>query len=113
MLMDYVIAEITQVTMIERISRFCDCLNLMVWRFQLIPFDRILLITLLRHFEVNNPEIPILVVHLICKAPEFLARVAETVALLPPRYWLAPNYFDQLVAYHTKFPEVRTDSLII
>ncbi|OWA51923.1 Mediator of RNA polymerase II transcription subunit 23 [Hypsibius exemplaris] len=104
-LMDYVIADIRQMVTVEQISRQCECLSLMVWKYHILPFDRVLLVTLLRHFGDDNSLVSVLCVHLFCKAPEFLARLAETVNLIPPVYWQAENYFDQVVAYHHKYPE--------
>ena len=80
----------------------------MIWKHGILQFDRVLLVALLRPTENGQEaQLALLLVQSLLNNADFVARVNETLAVLPPVYWHCPDYLDRLRQYHQNFPEVN------
>ncbi|GAV07134.1 hypothetical protein RvY_17010 [Ramazzottius varieornatus] len=102
LLLDYMTTEGSRTPMVA----LSGALSSMIWKYNLLPLDRVILVALLRPTEnVQEAQLLLALVQSLLQNAEFASRINETLALLPPMYWQCSDYLDRLYRYHQKFAE--------
>lgn len=81
----------------------------MIWKYNIVTIDRLVLCLTLRTQEANQPDMPtaqVFVIQLLLiKSSQFRDRVLKFVEKNSPEYWKLPNYNEKHSAFHQAYPE--------
>lgn len=98
-----------EVTVSKQITKLVDTINDMVWKYNIVTIDRLVLCLALRTQEPNQQDMPtaqVFVIQLLLiKTSQFRDRVLKFVEKNSPEYWKLSNYNEKHVAFHKEFPE--------
>ncbi|XP_062520467.1 mediator of RNA polymerase II transcription subunit 23-like [Corticium candelabrum] len=82
-------------------------LNDLVWKYNVIPLDRLLLCMTLRHYDIHELNVLLLIIHvLLARTREFKDRVTAFLAENSPEYWLQSDWHMKHVTFHQNHPEL-------
>lgn len=109
-LCDFLLYEVTLFSSSrQQIPKLVDCINDMIWKWNIVTIDRLVLCLALRTQESNQIDMPtaqVFVIQLLLiKSSHFRDRVIKFVENNSPEYWKQPNWHEKHVAFHTEFPE--------
>lgn len=105
-LCDFLLLE---VTISKQIPKLVDTINDMVWKYNIVTIDRLVLCLALRTQEPNQIDMPtaqVFVIQLLLiKTSQFRDRVLKFVEKNTPEYWKLSNYHEKHLAFQKEFPE--------
>ncbi|KAK3090128.1 hypothetical protein FSP39_009382 [Pinctada imbricata] len=104
---DYMVFELNNTGVSgQYLNKSIDTLNEMVWRYNIVPIDRLVLCLALRNFDETEARLCFLIIHmLLLKPQDFKMRVQEFVRENSPEHWLQSNWHEKHMAFHRKYPE--------
>ncbi|XP_043213331.1 mediator of RNA polymerase II transcription subunit 23-like isoform X1 [Amphibalanus amphitrite] len=104
---DYLIHVLSTSTDGAFFKKCVDGVHKLVWTYNIVPIDRLILCLVLRPNEANELRLcSILIQRLMLTPPsEFIERVRKFVAENDPRYWEQDNWHEKHLAFHSAFPE--------
>lgn len=86
-----------------------DAINDMIWKYNIVTIDRLVLCLALRTQEPSAQDMPtaqVFVIQLLLiKTSQFRDRVLKFVEKNSPEYWKLSNYSEKHLAFHKEFPE--------
>ncbi|OXA58541.1 Mediator of RNA polymerase II transcription subunit 23 [Folsomia candida] len=89
------------------ILKLVDSIMEMVWKYNIVPFDRFILCMALRTNEGNDAQMCYFMMNLLMfKNAEFQNRVSEFIQENSPEHWKQKNWHEKHKSYHLKYPEV-------
>lgn len=90
----------------QNINKYIDTLNDMVWKYNIVTIDRLVLCLALRNFDENEARLCYLITHMLLLKPnEFKTRVHDFVRENSPEHWLQSNWHEKHMTFHRKYPE--------
>lgn len=90
----------------QNVNKFIETLSDMVWRYNIVTIDRLVLCVALRNFDENEARLCYLIIHmLLLKPAEFKTRIHDFVRENSPEHWLQSDWHDRHMAFHRKHPE--------
>ncbi|XP_051162012.1 mediator of RNA polymerase II transcription subunit 23 [Leptopilina boulardi] len=90
----------------QHVNKCVDTINDMIWKYNLVTIDRLVLCLALRTQEGNEAQVCFFIIQLLLlKATEFRNRVQEFVRENSPEHWKQSNWHEKHLAFHRKFPE--------
>ncbi|KAH0534921.1 mediator of RNA polymerase II transcription subunit 23 [Cotesia glomerata] len=90
----------------QHVNKCVDTINHMIWKYNIVTIDRLVLCLALRTQEGNEAQVCFFIIQLLLlKAAEFRNRVQEFVKENSPEHWKQSNWHDKHLAFHRKFPE--------
>jgi len=90
----------------QQLSKRFQYLNELIWKYNVIQLDRLILSLALRPHEEKNSQICFYIVKiLLLQRNEFKTRVKAFVSENSPQHWRQTDWYDKHIAYHEKFPE--------
>jgi mediator of RNA polymerase II transcription subunit 23 len=115
MLCDFLLYEVTVFSSSrQQIPKLVDCINDMIWKWNIVTIDRLVLCLALRTQEPSQMDMStaqVFVIQLLLiKSSHFRDRVIKFVENNSPEYWKQPNWHEKHVAFHNEFPEKFTHS---
>ncbi|XP_014210874.1 mediator of RNA polymerase II transcription subunit 23 isoform X1 [Copidosoma floridanum] len=104
---DYIVFEVSSITCDGNyVNKSVDAINNMIWKYNIVTFDRLILCLALRTLEGNEAQVCFFIIQLLLlKAAEFRNRVQEFVKENSPDHWKQSNWHEKHLAFHRKFPE--------
>ncbi|XP_014210784.1 mediator of RNA polymerase II transcription subunit 23-like isoform X2 [Copidosoma floridanum] len=104
---DYIVFEVSSCACDgSYVNKSVDAINDMIWKYNIVTFDRLVLCLALRTLEGNEAQVCFFVIQLLLlKAAEFRNRVVEFVKENSPDHWKQSNWHEKHLAFHRKFPE--------
>ncbi|KAJ8687549.1 hypothetical protein QAD02_023343 [Eretmocerus hayati] len=104
---DYIVFEVSSITCDgSYVNKSVDAINDMIWKYNIVTFDRLVLCLALRTLEGNEAQVCFFIIQLLLlKAAEFRSRVQEFVKENSPDHWKQSNWHEKHLAFHRKFPE--------
>ncbi|KAF7988683.1 hypothetical protein HCN44_001256 [Aphidius gifuensis] len=103
---DYVVFEFANSVGGQHVNKCVDTINHMIWKYNIVTIDRLVLCLALRSQEGNEAQVCFFIIQLLLlKAPEFRNRVQEFVKENSPEHWKQSNWHEKHLAFHRKFPE--------
>lgn len=87
----------------QHVNKCVDAVNLMIWKYNIITIDRLVLCLSMRPHEGQMSFFIIQV--LLLKTSEFRTRVQEFVRENSPDHWRQSNWYDKHLVFHKKYPE--------
>lgn len=93
----------------SEIPKLVDSMNDMIWKWNIVTIDRLVLCLALRTQEQNQVEMPtaqVFVIQLLLiKNSQFRDRVIKFVESNSPEYWKQSNWHEKHAAFHNEYPE--------
>lgn len=88
------------------VTKRFQTLNDFIWKYHVIPLDRMILSLVLRPVEDKNSQVCFCVIkYLLLQFHEFKTRVKYFVSESVAQHWKQGNQHDKHIQYHEKFPE--------
>lgn len=94
-----------EVAISKQIPKLIDCVNDMIWKYNIVTIDRLVLCLALRTPEPNQQMQVLLIQLLLIKPSQFRDRVMKFVEKNSPEYWKQSNYNEKHIAFQKEFPE--------
>ncbi|XP_065332205.1 mediator of RNA polymerase II transcription subunit 23 isoform X2 [Cloeon dipterum] len=103
---DYLVYEFANSGGGQHVNKCVDAINDMMWKYNIITIDRLVLCLALRTQEGSEAQVCFFIIQLLLlKAAEFRNRVQEFVKENSPEHWKQSNWHEKHLSYHRKFPE--------
>lgn len=103
---DYIVSELNLNSAGgQHFHKAIDSLNEMVWRYNIVTIDRLILCLALRNVDEDARLCYLLIHMLLLKPQDFKSRVQEFVKENSPEHWLQNNWHEKHMAFHRKYPE--------
>uniref|UniRef100_A0A1I8MQB3 Mediator of RNA polymerase II transcription subunit 23 n=1 Tax=Musca domestica TaxID=7370 RepID=A0A1I8MQB3_MUSDO len=104
-LCDYLVSEVNSINGKEFIHKCVDSINNMIWKYNVVTIDRVVLCLVLRTQEGNEARVCFLIIQLLLlKTSELRNRVTE-FCKENPDHWKQNNWHEKHLSFHQKFPE--------
>ncbi|XP_065086456.1 mediator of RNA polymerase II transcription subunit 23 [Ochlerotatus camptorhynchus] len=108
-LCDYLVFEVSNSGVSAHVNKCVDTINDMIWKYNIITIDRLVLCLSLRTLEGNEAQVSFCIIQLLLlKTSEFRNRLQEFVSINSPEHWKQNNWHERHLAFHQKFPEKFT-----
>nr|XP_029709787.1 mediator of RNA polymerase II transcription subunit 23 [Aedes albopictus] len=108
-LCDYLVFEVSNSADGAHVNKCVDTINDMIWKYNIITIDRLVLCLSLRTLEGNEAQVSFCIIQLLLlKTSEFRNRLQEFVSINSPEHWKQNNWHERHLAFHQKFPEKFT-----
>jgi len=89
-----------------QVNRRFQLLNEMIWKYNVFPLDRLILVLTLRNHEDKDSQICFYIIKvLLLNTQEFKTRIKKFVADNTAQHWNHVNWHERHTAYHEQFPE--------
>lgn len=88
------------------VGKCIDAINNLIWKYNIIALDRLILCMALRTNEGNEAQVCFFIIQLLLLKPhEFRTRVNSLVRNMSPEHWSNNEFYKQHMDFHQKFPE--------
>ncbi|XP_066992222.1 mediator of RNA polymerase II transcription subunit 23 isoform X2 [Anabrus simplex] len=103
---DYLVFEFANSGGGQYVNKCVDALNDMIWKYNIVTIDRLVLCLALRTQEGSEAQVCFFIIQLLLlKSAEFRNRVQEFVKENSPEHWKQSNWHEKHLAFHRKYPE--------
>ncbi|GFG29793.1 hypothetical protein Cfor_03295 [Coptotermes formosanus] len=103
---DYLVFEFANSGGGQHVNKCVDALNHMIWQYNIVTIDRLVLCLALRTQEGSEAQVCFFIIQLLLlKAAELRNRVQEFVKENSPEHWKQSNWHEKHLAFHRKYPE--------
>uniref|UniRef100_A0A182XM38 Mediator of RNA polymerase II transcription subunit 23 n=1 Tax=Anopheles quadriannulatus TaxID=34691 RepID=A0A182XM38_ANOQN len=103
---DYLLFEVANSGGGAHVNKCVDTINDMIWKYNIITIDRLVLCLILRTLDGNEAQVSFYIIQLLLlKTTEFRNRVQEFITINSPEHWKQNNWHERHLAFHQKFPE--------
>ncbi|KAI5734599.1 hypothetical protein M8J77_008576 [Diaphorina citri] len=90
----------------QRVNKCVDAINSMIWKYNIVTIDRLVLCLVLRTQEGSEAQVCFFIIQLLLfKAAEFRNRVSEFVKENSPEHWKQSDWHEKHLAFHQNYPE--------
>lgn len=104
-LCDFLVFEVANSNGSVHVNKFVDAVNDMIWKYNIVTIDRLVLCMALRTQEGSEAQVSFFIIQLLLlKNPEFRNRVQEFIKN-SPEHWKQTQWHEKHLAFHAKFPE--------
>lgn len=105
-LCDYLVFEVSNSAASMHVNKSVDTINDMIWKYNIVTIDRLILCLALRTQEKNEAQVCFFIIQLLLlKTSEFRNRVQEFVKENSSEHWKQSNWHEKHLAFHQKYPE--------
>lgn len=88
------------------VNKCVDTINDMIWKYNIVTIDRLVLCLVLRPHEGSEAQIGFFVIQLLLlKTTEFRNRLSEFVIENSPEHWKQDNWHEKHLSFYQKYPE--------
>ncbi|XP_061424919.1 LOW QUALITY PROTEIN: mediator of RNA polymerase II transcription subunit 23 [Lethenteron reissneri] len=106
MFADFLVYEFSTSVGGQQVNRWIEILNDMVWKYNIVTLDRLVLCLALRCHEGNEAQVCFFIIQLLLLKPsDFRNRVNDFVKENSPEHWLQNDWHAKHMSYHKKYPE--------
>ena len=103
---DFLVHEFSKSGGGGHVNKCIDAMNCMIWKYNIITLDRLVLCMALRHHEGNEAQVCFFIIQLLLLKPaDFRNRVNEFCRLVSPAHQLLDDWHGKHLEIHTQFPE--------
>lgn len=103
---DYLVYEFSTSVGGKHVSKCITHLNDLIWKYNVVTLDRLVLCLALRSHEGNEAQVCFFIIQLLLLKPhEFRTRVNAFIRENSPQHWLQNEWHQKHMAYHTSYPE--------
>ncbi|XP_076066358.1 mediator complex subunit 23 [Oratosquilla oratoria] len=105
-LCDFLVLEFSNSAGGHHVNKCVDTMNAIIWKYNIVPIDRLMLCLALRTHEGNEAQVCFFIIQLLLlKPPEFRNQVQDFVEDNSPEHWKQTNWHESHIAFHRKYPE--------
>uniref|UniRef100_A0A7G3ABS6 Mediator of RNA polymerase II transcription subunit 23 n=1 Tax=Lutzomyia longipalpis TaxID=7200 RepID=A0A7G3ABS6_LUTLO len=105
-LSDYIVFEVQNSNVGAHVNKCVDTINDMIWKYNIVTIDRLVLCLALRTQEGNDAQVSFFIVQLVLlKSTDFRNRLQEFVKENSPEHWKQNNWHEKHLSFHQKYPE--------
>ncbi|XP_053964046.1 mediator of RNA polymerase II transcription subunit 23 [Anastrepha ludens] len=105
-LCDYLVGEVANSNGKDFIHKCVDTINNMIWKYNIVTIDRVVLCLALRTQEGNEAQVCFLIIQLLLlKTSELRNRIQEFCKENHPDHWKQNNWHEKHLSFHQKYPE--------
>uniref|UniRef100_A0A3Q3JPP4 Mediator of RNA polymerase II transcription subunit 23 n=1 Tax=Monopterus albus TaxID=43700 RepID=A0A3Q3JPP4_MONAL len=103
---DFLVYEFSTSAGGQQLNKCIEILNDMVWKFNIVTLDRLILCLAMRSHEGNEAQVCYFIIQLLLLKPnDFRNRVNDFVKENAPEHWLQSDWHNKHMSYHKKYPE--------
>ena len=103
---DFLVYEFANSGRGQHVNKCIDVLNEMVWHYNIVTIERLVLCLALRPLEGNEAQVCCFIIQLLLlKTPQFRSRVQEFVKDNSSEHWRQNAWHEKHLAFQRKFPE--------
>jgi len=103
---DFLVFEFSKSGGGGHVNKCIDAMNNMIWKYNIVTLDRLVLCMALRHHEGNEAQVCFFIIQLLLlKPPEFRNRVNEFCRTMSPEHHLLQDWHEKHLEIHTNSPE--------
>ncbi|CAG5128947.1 unnamed protein product, partial [Candidula unifasciata] len=103
---DYLVYEIASTPVNQTSSKCIDALTDMIWKYNIITIDRLVLCLALRCREGKEAHVQFAVIQFLLTAKmDFKSRIHDFIRENTSEHWAQSNWHDVHMAFHKKYPE--------
>uniref|UniRef100_A0A8C3TQC2 Mediator of RNA polymerase II transcription subunit 23 n=1 Tax=Catharus ustulatus TaxID=91951 RepID=A0A8C3TQC2_CATUS len=103
---DFLVYEFSTSAGGQQLNKCIEILNDMVWKYNIVTLDRLILCLAMRSHEGNEAQVCYFIIQLLLLKPnDFRNRVSDFVKENSPEHWLQNDWHTKHMSYHKKYPE--------
>uniref|UniRef100_A0A8C2FL38 Mediator of RNA polymerase II transcription subunit 23 n=1 Tax=Cyprinus carpio TaxID=7962 RepID=A0A8C2FL38_CYPCA len=103
---DFLVYELSTSAGGQQLNKCIEILNDMVWKYNIVTLDRLILCLAMRSHEGNEAQVCYFIIQLLLLKPnDFRNRVSDFLKENAPEHWLQSDWHTKHMTYHKKFPE--------
>uniref|UniRef100_A0AAY4E3H4 Mediator of RNA polymerase II transcription subunit 23 n=1 Tax=Denticeps clupeoides TaxID=299321 RepID=A0AAY4E3H4_9TELE len=103
---DFLVYEFSTSAGGQQLNKCIEILNDMVWKYNIVTLDRLILCLAMRSHEGNEAQVCYFIIQLLLLKPnDFRNRVSDFVKENAPEHWLQSDWHTKHMSYHKKYPE--------
>ncbi|TNM95059.1 hypothetical protein fugu_017818 [Takifugu bimaculatus] len=103
---DFLVYEFSTSAGGQQLNKCIEILNDMVWKYNIVTLDRLILCLAMRSHENNEAQVCYFIIQLLLLKPnDFRNRVNDFVKENAPEHWLQSDWHNKHMNYHKKYPE--------
>ncbi|KAJ8008996.1 hypothetical protein DPEC_G00084220 [Dallia pectoralis] len=103
---DFLVYEFSTSAGGQQLNKCIEILNDMVWKYNIVTLDRLILCLAMRSHEGNEAQVCYFIIQLLLLKPnDFRNRVSDFAKENAPEHWLQNDWHTKHMAYHKKYPE--------
>ncbi|TRY84462.1 hypothetical protein DNTS_035817 [Danionella cerebrum] len=103
---DFLVYEFSTSAGGQQLNKCIEILNDMVWKYNIVTLDRLILCLAMRSHEGNEAQVCYFIIQLLLLKPnDFRNRVSDFVKENNPEHWLQSDWHSKHMSYHKKYPE--------
>ncbi|KAK7906948.1 hypothetical protein WMY93_015560 [Mugilogobius chulae] len=103
---DFLVYEFSTSAGGQQLNKCIEILNDMVWKYNIVTLDRLILCLAMRSHEGNEAQVCYFIIQLLLLKPnDFRNRVNDFVKENAPEHWLQSDWHTKHMNYHKKYPE--------
>ncbi|XP_035384714.1 mediator of RNA polymerase II transcription subunit 23 isoform X1 [Electrophorus electricus] len=103
---DFLVYEFSTSAGGQQLNKCIEILNDMVWKYNIVTLDRLILCLAMRSHEGNEAQVCYFIIQLLLLKPnDFRNRVSDFVKENAPEHWLQSDWHNKHMSYHKKYPE--------
>ncbi|XP_059897120.1 mediator of RNA polymerase II transcription subunit 23 isoform X2 [Gadus macrocephalus] len=103
---DFLVYEFSTSAGGQQLNKCIEILNDMVWKYNIVTLDRLILCLAMRSHEGNEAQVCYFIIQLLLLKPnDFRNRVNDFVKENAPEHWLQNDWHSKHMSYHKKYPE--------
>ncbi|KAM9782861.1 mediator of RNA polymerase II transcription subunit 23 isoform 1-T1 [Neosynchiropus ocellatus] len=103
---DFLVYEFSTSPGGQQLNKCIEILNDMVWKYNIVTLDRLILCLAMRSHEGNEAQVCYFIIQLLLLKPnDFRNRVNDFVKENTPEHWLQSDWHNKHMSYHKKYPE--------
>lgn len=103
---DFLVYEFSTSAGGQQLNKCIEILNDMVWKYNIVTLDRLILCLAMRSHEGNEAQVCYFIIQLLLLKPnDFRNRVSDFVKENSPEHWLQSDWHTKHMSYHKKYPE--------
>ena len=103
---DFLVHEFSKSGGGGHVHKCIDAMNSMIWEYNIITLDRLVLCMALRNHEGNEAQVCFFIIQLLLLKPQdFRNRVNEFCRTMSAEHWSLVDNHQKHIEIHTQFPE--------
>ncbi|XP_029639982.1 mediator of RNA polymerase II transcription subunit 23 [Octopus sinensis] len=103
---DFLVFEFSSSPSGPQLTKYVEVLNDMVWKYNIVTIDRVVLCLALRNLEANEAQVCCLIIQLLLmRHNDFKSRVSDFVKMNTGEHWSQNNWHENHMKFHRKYPE--------
>ncbi|CAB1340254.1 unnamed protein product [Coregonus sp. 'balchen'] len=108
---DFLVYEFSTSAGGQQLNKCIEILNDMVWKYNIVTLDRLILCLAMRSHEGNEAQVCYFIIQLLLLKPnDFRNRVSDFVKENAPEHWLQSDWHTKHMAYHKVNPPMQQQS---